>query len=95
MNQPLSPNAAAILLLTAPLIAGRREAAFDLLTLGEYNRLARLLRENQRQPSDLIGPDAREVIDLSAAAIDRARLESLLGRGFLLSQAVDRLRIPR
>jgi DNA processing protein len=90
MNQPLSPNATAILLLTAPLIAGRREAAFDLLTLGEYNRLARLLRENQRQPSDLIGPDAREVIDLCTAAIDRARLESLLGRGFLLSQAVDR-----
>jgi DNA processing protein len=90
MNQPLSPNAMAILLLTAPLIAGRREAAFELLTLSEYNRLARLLREEQRQPSDLIGPDSREVIDLCAAVIDRARLESLLGRGFLLSQAVDR-----
>jgi predicted Rossmann fold nucleotide-binding protein DprA/Smf involved in DNA uptake len=90
MNQPLSPNAMAILLLTAPLIAGRREAAFELLTLGEYNRLARLLREKQRQPSDLIGPDIREVIDLCAAVFDRARLESLLGRGFLLSQAVDR-----
>ena len=80
----------AILLLTAPLMVGRREAAFELLTLSEYNRLARLLREEQRQPSDLIGPDAREVIDLCSAVIDRARLESLLGRGFLLSQAVDR-----
>ncbi len=90
MNEPLSPNTMAILLLTAPLIVGRRETAFELLSLGEYNRLARLLREKQRQPSDLVGPDAWGVVDLCAAAIDRARLESLLGRGFLLSQAVDR-----
>jgi DNA processing protein len=90
MNQPLSPNSMAILLLTAPLIVGRRGAASELLTPGEYNRLAHLLRDEQRQPSDLIGPDAREVIDLCASAVDRARLESLLGRGFLLSQAVDR-----
>ncbi len=40
MNQPLSPNCKAILLLTAPLIVGRREAADELLTWGEYNRLA-------------------------------------------------------
>ena len=31
MNEPLSPNTMAILLLTAPLIVGRREAAFELL----------------------------------------------------------------
>ena len=89
MNQPLSPNGMAILLLTAPLMVGSRQAAFELLTLSEYNRLARLLREEQRQPSDLIGPDAREVIDLCAEVIDRPRLESLLGRGFLLGQAGD------
>jgi DNA processing protein len=90
MNQPLSPNCMAILLLTAPLIVGRREATDELLTSSEYNRLARHLRQRQWQPSDLIGPDAEEVIALCSAVIDRARLESLLGRGFLLSQAVDR-----
>jgi predicted Rossmann fold nucleotide-binding protein DprA/Smf involved in DNA uptake len=88
---PLTPNTQAILLLTAPLIAGRgSEGASGLLTLREYNRLVRLLREKQRQPADLIGRAAAETIELGAGIFGRARLESLLGRGFLLSQAVDR-----
>ncbi len=89
MMAPLTPNTQAILLLTAPLIAGRTEASSELLTLGEYNRLARLLREGQKQPADLIGPAAAETIERGAAVFGRARLERLLGRGFLLSQAVD------
>lgn len=88
MIAPLTPNTQAILLLTAPLIAGRSEVSPELLTLGEYNRLARILREKQKQPADLIGPDAAETIELGAAVFGRARLEILLGRGFLLSQAV-------
>ena len=91
MIAPLTSNTQAILLLTAPLIAGRSsEGASELLTLREYNRLARLLREKQRQPADLIGPAAAEMIELGAGIFVRARLEGLLGRGFLLSQAVDR-----
>lgn len=91
MIAPLTSNTQAILLLTAPLIAGRSsEGASELLTLREYNRLARLLREKQRQPADLIGPAAPETIELGAGVFGRARLESLLGRGFLLSQVVDR-----
>ncbi len=89
MVAPLTPNTQAILLLTAPLIAGRSETSLELLTLSEYNRLARLLREKQKQPADLIGSDAAETVELAAAVFGRARLESLLGRGFLLSQAVD------
>jgi DNA processing protein len=90
MIPPLTPNAQAILLLTAPLIAGRSEGSPDLLTLTEYNRLARLLREKQNQPADLIGPDAVRTVGVCGAVFGRERLESLLGRGFLLSQAVDR-----
>ena len=91
MITPLTPNTQAILLLTAPLIAGRgSEGASERLTLREYNRLARLLREKQRQPADLIGPAAAETIELGAGIFGRTRLERLLGRGFLLSQAVDR-----
>ena len=91
MIAPLTSNTQAILLLTAPLIAGRSsEGTSELLTLREYNRLARLLREKQKQPADLIGPAAAELIELGAGVFGRARLESLLGRGFLLSQAVDR-----
>ena len=44
MSTSLSPNTQAILLLTAPLIVGRGEPSSDLLTPGEYRRLARLLR---------------------------------------------------
>jgi predicted Rossmann fold nucleotide-binding protein DprA/Smf involved in DNA uptake len=90
MISPLTPNTQAILLLTAPLIAGRNDASAELLTFGEYNRLARMLRELQKQPADLISSDAGDVIDFCAKAFGRTRLDALLGRGFLLSQAVDR-----
>ena len=90
MIEPLTPNTQAILLLTAPLIAGRGETSCDLLSLGEYNRLARILREKQKQPADLLGPDANELIELCAQPFGRARFDALLGRGFQLSQAVER-----
>ena len=90
MIEPLTPNTQAILLLTAPLIAGRGETSRDLLSLGEYNRLALLLRQKQKQPADLIGPDAHGLIEFCAQPVGRARLDALLGRGFLLSQAVER-----
>ena len=90
MIAPLTTNTQAILLLTAPLIAGRNDSSAELLTFGEYNRLARMLREKQKQPADLIGSAAGDVIDSCAKVFGRARLDALLGRGFLLSQAVDR-----
>ena len=90
MIEPLTPNTQAILLLPAPLIAGRGDTSRDLLSLGEYNRLARILREKQKQPADFLGPDTPELIELCAQPFGRARLEILLGRGFLLSQAVER-----
>lgn len=90
MIEPLTPNTQAILLLTAPLIAGRGVTSRDLLSLGEYNRLALILRQKQKQPADLLAPDATELIEVCAQPFERARLDALLGRGFLLSQAVER-----
>jgi DNA processing protein len=90
MMTPLTPNTQAILLLTAPLVAGRGDNSPDLLSLGEYNRIARLLREKQKQPADLIGTDANELISICARQFGSGRLEALLGRGFSLSQAVER-----
>jgi predicted Rossmann fold nucleotide-binding protein DprA/Smf involved in DNA uptake len=90
MIEPLTPNTQAILLLTAPLIAGRGETSRDLLSLGEYNRLTLILRQKQKQPADLLAPDAQELIEACAQPFGRARLDALLGRGFLLSQAVER-----
>lgn len=90
MTPALSPNTQAILLLTAPLIAGRGTSSSDLLSPGEYKRLARHLREIQRQPADLVSPDAANLLRACQPSIDEARLQRLLGRGFLLSQVIER-----
>lgn len=90
MTPVLSPNTQAILLLTAPLIAGRGTASSDLLSPGEYKRLARHLREIQRQPADLLLPDAADILRACQSVIDESRLQKLLGRGFLLSQVIER-----
>ncbi|BAK75895.1 DNA protecting protein DprA [Pseudogulbenkiania sp. NH8B] len=90
MTPVLSPNTQAILLLTAPLIAGRGTASPDLLSPGEYKRLARHLREIQHQPADLVSADAAEILRACQTVIDESRLQRLLGRGFLLSQVIER-----
>ena len=90
MSTTISPNTQAILLLTAPLIAGKKTEDAPCLTPSEYNRLARLLREKDMQPADLLGANAGDLIGHYAAHFGKDRLETLLGRGFLLSQAADR-----
>jgi len=90
MMPSLSQNTQAILLLTAPLIAGRGSSSSELLTPGEYKRLARHLREIQRQPADLVSPNASELLRACQPVIEEARLQRLLGRGFLLSQVIER-----
>lgn len=90
MMPALSLNTQAILLLTAPLIAGRGTSFQDLLSPGEYKRLARHLREMQRQPADFVSSDAAYLIRACQPVIDEARLQRLLGRGFLLSQVIER-----
>jgi len=89
MTPLLSPNTQAILLLTAPLIVGRNAASPDLLTPSEYKRLARHLREMQRQPADLISLEASELLQACHTIMDANRLQRLLARGFLLSQAIE------
>jgi DNA processing protein len=87
---PLSLNAQAILLLTAPLIVGPGAAPVKLLSPSEYGRLARHLRDVQRQPADLLGSDLASLLDDCQPGFDLARLNQLLGRGFLLTQAIER-----
>jgi DNA processing protein len=90
MNSSVSTNTQAILLLTAPLIVGRGGYSLELLSPGEYNRLARVIHNNQREPADLLGPEASELLVQFHSIIDSDRLMRLLGRGFLLSQAIER-----
>jgi DNA processing protein len=90
MTPTLSPNTQSILLLTAPLIAGPDASSANLLTPGEYKRLARHLREIQRQPADLISTDPADLLRACHPVIDESRLQHLLARGFLLSQVIER-----
>ena len=92
MKAGLSPNTQAILLLTAPLIIGRSRPSVQPLTAGEYGRLARRLRELQREPAQLLEPDADSLVKECRITLDPGQLQGLLGRGFLLSQAVERWR---
>jgi len=90
VNGNLSTNAKAILLLTAPLIAGREKQAAELLTPGEYKRFATHLRSIEHEPADLLSSRADSLVEESKSFVRPDRLRSLLSRGFLLSQAVER-----
>ena len=94
MNGQLSPNAQAILLLTAPLIAGRSRSSVRPLTLGDYNSLVRHLRDTEMQPADLLDPEGLRELDDSWSALKTRRtlqdVRRLLERGFLLAQALER-----
>jgi DNA processing protein len=90
-ERELSPNTQAILLLTAPLLVGRARPHCDPLSAGEYKQLARCLHAIKRQPSDLLGGTcAGAVLVECRARLDEGRVEQLLKRGFLLSQAIER-----
>lgn len=90
MSMSLLPNTQAILLLTAPLIAGRDKPSSDLLAPGEYKRLARFLRDKHRQPADLLAPEGRDLMEECQLFFGHNRIKRLLARGFLLSQAIER-----
>lgn len=90
MNPSLSDNTQAILLLTAPLIVGRGQPSADLLSPGEYKRLARHLHQLGRVPADLLSGQAETVLSEVHQTIESERLKGLLGRGLALSQAIDR-----
>lgn len=90
MKSSLSLDTQAILLLTAPLIVGRNQPSTDILTEGEFARLAQLLREHHRQPQELLAPSALEWLRECPPPLDTERVAHLLSRGFLLSQAMER-----
>ena len=106
MPNDLSANAQAILLLTAPLLAGSRRSPRRVatgresvrsahprpLSTAEYRDFAKRLRAIHREPADLLGDDARETVRESLASMDAERILRLLGRGFLLAQALERWR---
>ena len=86
----LSPNTQAILLLAAPLLADGRRRETATLSPGEYRSLAVRLRGLDAEPADLLGPDTDRLAEECRDTVDSERLKTLLGRGFLLAQSVER-----
>lgn len=94
MTDAPSLNTRAILLLTAPLIIGRqRRSSLKPLRVGEYNRLARWLRESRHEPADLLRAGAGMLLKECRLDLDPDRIDRLLERGFLLAQAMERWRM--
>lgn len=89
MSDP-SPNTQAILLLSAPLIADGKRPEAPILTPGEYRSLAARLRHLDAEPADLLAPGTDGLIEACGDTVDSTRLKALLGRGFVLAQAVER-----
>ena len=89
MSDP-SPNTQAILLLSAPLIAGGKRREAPILSPGEYRSLAARLRDLDAEPADLLASATDGLIEECGDTVDSTRLKALLGRGFQLAQAVDR-----
>ena len=92
MSSQLSPNAQAILLLTAPLIAGRSGRPAEPLSWRTYGMLARTLLEIGKEPADLLERGGFEAVKRSIPAAISEHVQRLLGRGFLLAQAMERWR---
>jgi len=92
MTPVLSENTKAILLLTAPLLASAKKEDQTLkpLTHGEYKKFAQCLHTYKYCPADLLSLDAAEVLRACQPVADESRLQKLLGRGFLLSQVIER-----
>lgn len=86
----ISPNTQSILLLTGSLLVGRQKQDVKPLSLTEYRDLRRFLLENHLEPADLMAINNSWIVNDPSQPIDRIRLETLLERGFLLSQAIDR-----
>ena len=88
MNNHLSDNTKAILLLTAPLLVGKGKVDVNPLTLTEYNKLARYLSDAGNKPADLLTRNWEDSLSEWQSGFETKRIDSLIERGFVLSQAV-------
>ena len=86
MNWSVSPDTQAVLLLTAPMIAGKNREAADLLKPGEYRRLEKHLLGRGRRPADLLAGGLGEALGGNPPG-GFQRIDELLQRGGRLAQA--------
>jgi DNA processing protein len=86
----LSIDTQTLLLLTAPLLVGGENTSAAPLRRAEYRRVQNHLARISREPADLVGSDADHLIKELNGTIEDERLRRLLGRGFELTQAIER-----
>lgn len=88
----VSEETQATLLLCAPLLAAKQkgEARLAPLSVGEFHRLLTNLRQIGATLGQLLGRGASELIARLPVDVDRDRIEALLGRGFLMSLALEK-----
>ena len=77
------------LLLCAPLLAAKQKGAAPL-SLGEFKKVCSELEKQGAALPDLLGSRAAALIGQLPLEMDRAQIEALLGRGFLLSLALEK-----
>ena len=85
---PLSPVTQATLLLCSPLRAGRNKDV-QPLSLGEFNELEKQLQRVGAGLEQLLEADAAASLRKLPATVDVEQITALLGRGFMLSLALE------
>jgi predicted Rossmann fold nucleotide-binding protein DprA/Smf involved in DNA uptake len=85
---PYSPVTQATLLLCSPLRAGRNKDV-QPLSIAEFNELEKQLQRIGAGLEQLLEADAAALLKKISPAVDGAKIETLLGRGFMLSMAVE------
>jgi predicted Rossmann fold nucleotide-binding protein DprA/Smf involved in DNA uptake len=85
---PLSTATQATLLLCSPLRAGRNKDV-QPLSIGEFNELEKQLQRIDARLERLLESDAAALLKQLGLAVDAEKITALLGRGFMLSMAVE------
>ena len=84
----LSPATQATLLLCSPLRAGKNKGVAPL-SIGEFNELEKQLQRIGARLEQLLEDDASVLLKKLGLTVDAEKITALLGRGFMLSMALE------
>ena len=87
-SNPLSPTTQATLLLCSPLRAGKNRDV-QPLSIGDFNELEKQLQRIGASLEHLLESDAAVLLKKLGLTVDSEKITALLGRGFMLSMAVE------
>ena len=85
---PFSATTQVTLLLCSPLRAGKNKGVSPL-SIGEFNELEKQLQRLGEGLEQLIEADAAVLLKKAGVTVDAEKITALLGRGFMLSMALE------